>query len=67
MVSLSKTKYLIKKYLALTYKKHYEININKMSEESKVNREQFIRLFMQHGQPHNFKNVICFDETAWYA
>ena len=30
-------------------------------------RENFIRLFLQYGTPFNFKNVLSFDETAWYA
>lgn len=34
MISITKTKYLLKKYCAHSYKKHDEINSNKITKES---------------------------------
>ena len=65
MISLSKTKYLLKNFCSLSYKKFDEVNQNKISKDSIKHRENFIRLFLQYGMPYNFKNVLSIDETSW--
>ncbi len=45
-VSLSKTKRLLKNFLALSYKSHQEVVSNKLSEVNIQKRKDFIRLFI---------------------
>ena len=45
-VSLSKTKRLLKNFLALSYKSHQEVVSKKLSEVNIQKRKDFIRLFI---------------------
>ena len=66
-VSASKVKGLLKNFCGLSYHKHSEINSNKLTPENLKFRETFVRLFLEHGTKHNFKNVLSIDEKAWNA
>lgn len=66
-INITKTKKLLKRFCALSYKKHQEVNCNKVTDKSMKHRESFVRLFLQYGYPYDYKNVLSFDETAWYA
>ena len=52
MVSLTKTKELLKNFCGASYKNHTEINETKTSKSNWVKREIFIRLFCQFGSPY---------------
>lgn len=56
----------MKNYLAQSYKNDIELNKAKLTEYSLLQRENWIRLFVDYAHLHNCKNVLCFDETAWH-
>ena len=65
MISLAKTKRLLKNYCHFSYRKPDYVNSKKITPLGLKHRENFIRLFLQYGTPHNFENVISIDETSW--
>lgn len=46
MISISKTKSLIKKYCACSFKSPDVINSNKITKENIQHRESFVRIFL---------------------
>ena len=67
LVSLTKTKILLKKFCGSSYKKEVLVNYRKIPAENRKQREQFIKLFVQWTEKYNCRNLLSIDETAWYA